>query len=149
MTMTEYLSAGNGMTEIQYWDTLDNRYHSYLVEGDFLMDEIVGETDRILEEMPPGAKVFITMGDVAKLLELQDAFEDYLIANVVFITPTDIMKGHLRGQQGALLICGSWLMNESVLDFVYREQQLMKCNLPMEEEEWSTRRVPLRRASVH
>lgn len=145
MGFTEYFAAGADMTEIQYWDTLDNEYHSYLVEGSFLTDEIVGEVDRMLEELPVGGKVFVTMGDVSKLIELEEAFEDYIINNVEFVTPTNILQGHLRGKTGALIICGTWLMNDSVRDFVYREQQLMKCNLPMEETQCNLRQVPMRK----
>lgn len=130
----EYHSSGADMTEIQYWDVLDEVYHSYLLMGGFLIDEVAGEVSDILEEMPDGAKVFITCGDVNRLLELQEGFEDYLLPDVVFLTPLEIMQGRLRGRIGTLIICDTSLMSDSVRDFVYREQQLMKLELPRRED---------------
>jgi hypothetical protein len=130
MTAIEYMQACDGWTEIQYWDVMDDRFHSYLVEGAFLTDEVVGVVAQTLEEMPEGSRVFLTAGDVNKLIELEQEFEDYLIRDVKFITPTDIMRGHLRGQLGILMIIDTFLMTEPVLDRVYREQQLMKLMQP-------------------
>lgn len=128
-TRTEYYPAGSGMTEIQYWDVMDNEFHSYLVEGGFMLDEIVGEAANMLEELEPEAKVFITSGDPNKLLDMIHGFEEYLITDVVFITPSDIMKGHLRGRQGVLLMSDVWLMTNRVRDALYREQEAMKAYL--------------------
>lgn len=131
----EYSNAGSGMTEIQYWDVLDERFHSYLVEGGFLLDELVGEVSKILEDLPPQAKVFITSGDPNRLLDMIHGIEEYIIPHIEFVTPTEVMNGLLRGRQGVLMITDTWLMTEYVKDRMYFEQTALKCYLVEEEDE--------------
>lgn len=125
----EYFRACSDWTEIQYWDTMDGNYHSYLVEGGFLLDEVIGEAGNLLEELPEDAKVFITSGDVNKLVQMEQGLEDYLIPSIEFVTPTEIMNGHLRGKLGVLLITDTWFMNERVIHCLWQEAEIMKNGL--------------------
>lgn len=94
-----------------------------------LMDNIMGEVATLLESLPDQAKVFLTSGDLDQLVYLQETMEEYLIPDVDFVAPSDIMEGHLRGRQGVLLIMGTWLMSDSVRRRMFEEQEYLKCTL--------------------
>lgn len=129
MLDVEYSRSGSHMTEIQWRDPIDDLYHSYLVEGCAMMDEIIGQAANLLEEMPPDCKVYICSGDVNKLCQMELEFEEYLIADVVFVTPMDVLNGKLRGRLGTLLITDMWLLTDNVRECLYREQEVMKATL--------------------
>ena len=94
-----------------------------------MLDEIVGEAANILETLPPLAKVYITSGDVEDLLAMEREFKEYLISDVVFLTPQQILDGHLRGKRGILLITGTHLMPNNFRHCVFQEQEILKCEL--------------------
>lgn len=129
MEPVAYLPAGYNMTEIQYWDVFDEQFHSYLVEGGFLLEEIIGEAGNILAELPEGAKVFITSGDLNHLIQMEQGLEDYLINDIEFVTPDQVLKGALRGRDGVLLITNTWILQDSVRWCLYQEAEALKCHM--------------------
>lgn len=133
MTNVEWYRACSDLIEIQWWDVMDDRYHSYLVEGEKMMDEVIANVAEMLDEMPQDCKVYICCGDVNRLCDMQMEFEDYGVVDIVFITPTDVLKGHLRGRLGALIIIDLWLMTDGMRECLYREQEIMKATLPRNE----------------
>lgn len=94
-----------------------------------MMDEIVGEAANLLETLPEYAKVYITSGDLNKLIDMEIEFRDYLISDVVFITPKDILDGHLRGKFGVLLVCDTALMPYGYRHCILQEQQILEDSL--------------------
>lgn len=94
-----------------------------------MMDEIVGEAAEILERIPPDAKVFITSSDLNRLTEMETEFHDYGIRDVVFITPTQIMNGALRGRIGVLLVKDVRFMSDDYRHCLFQEAELLKCTI--------------------
>lgn len=128
----EYMRSCSNLIEIQWWDIWDEAFHSYLVEGGMLMDELIGRICDVLEEIPEeavGAKVFVTSGDLNRLMELENQIEDYIVRDVEFVTPMEILNGKLRGRWGVLMITDTWFMTDEMRHVLYQEAEVLKCTL--------------------
>lgn len=97
--------------------------------GGIVLDEIVGEAAELLVHLPEHAKVFITSSNLDFLMDMIYEFEEYLVTDVEFVTPAQILNGHLRGRAGVLLIKDARFLSEGMRHCLYQEAEVLKCDI--------------------
>ncbi len=102
-----------------------------------MLDEIVGEAANLLEVMPPYAQVFITGGNLEKLLDMESEFDEYGITDVVFIRADQIFNGYLRGRCGHLLVVDTIYFPDDVLHCILQERHQLQWEYETYEPYWT------------
>lgn len=94
--------------------------------GNEEMDAIIEEAADHLCSMPIDSQVFVTSSDLDFLTFMMDELSDYGIDDLVMITPQDILKGHLRGKIGILLMPDLRFLSDRERAIIMQEAEILR-----------------------
>ena len=100
-----------------------------------MLDELVGEAAELLEVMPPYAQVFITSGNLEKLLDMESEFDEYGVTDVVFLRADQIFNGYLRGRCGELLVMDTVYFPDETLHCILQEKEGLRWEYDIIDDE--------------